>query len=105
VAVNVRVIAATNRHLEDEVKAGKFREDLFYRLQVMPIVLPALRERRGDVPRLANSYTNRNNSEFRKRVKGLTPDAQAMLEQYRWPGNVRELRNAIERAVLLADKD
>jgi two-component system response regulator AtoC len=105
IRVDVRVIAATNRNLEDEVRAGKFREDLFYRLQVMPIVLPALRERRGDVLLLANFYINRYNSEFRKRVKGLTPDAQAMLEQYRWPGNVRELRNAIERAMLLADKD
>ena len=97
--------ASTNRNLEEEVKTGKFREDLFYRLQVMPIVLPALRDRRGDVLLLANFYINRYNSEFRKRVKGLTPDAQALLEQYRWPGNVRELRNAIERAMLLADKD
>ncbi len=105
IRVDVRVIAATNRNLEEEVKTGKFREDLFYRLQVMPIVLPSLRERRGDVLLLANFYINRYNSEFRKRVKGLTPDAQAMLEQYRWPGNVRELRNAIERAMLLADKD
>ncbi len=105
IRVDVRVIAATNRNLEDEVKAGKFREDLFYRLQVMPIVLPSLRERRGDVLLLANFYINRYNSEFRKRVKGLTPEAQALLEQYRWPGNVRELRNAIERAMLLADKD
>jgi DNA-binding NtrC family response regulator len=105
IRVDVRVIAATNRNLEDEVKAGKFREDLFYRLQVMPILLPPLRERRGDVLQLANFYINRYNSEFRKRVKGLTADAQALLEQYRWPGNVRELRNAIERAMLLADKD
>jgi transcriptional regulator with PAS, ATPase and Fis domain len=105
IRVDVRVIAATNRNLEDEVKAGKFREDLFYRLQVMPVVLPPLRERRGDVLMLANWYINRYNSEFRKRVKGLTPDAAALLEQYRWPGNVRELRNAIERAMLLTDKD
>jgi two-component system, NtrC family, response regulator AtoC len=105
IRVDVRVVAATNRNLEDEVKAGKFREDLFYRLQVMPIVLPSLRERRGDVLLLANFYINRYNSEFRKRVKGLTAEAQALLEQYRWPGNVRELRNAIERAMLLADKD
>ncbi len=105
IRVDVRVVAATNRNLEDEVKAGKFREDLFYRLQVMPIVLPPLRERRGDVLLLANFYINRYNSEFRKRVKGLTTEAQATLEQYRWPGNVRELRNAIERAMLLADKD
>jgi DNA-binding NtrC family response regulator len=105
IRVDVRVIAATNRNLEDEVKAGKFREDLFYRLQVMPIVLPPLRDRRGDVLLLAGWYISRYNSEFRKRVKGLTAEAAAMLEQYRWPGNVRELRNAIERAMLLTDKD
>jgi transcriptional regulator with GAF, ATPase, and Fis domain len=105
IRVDVRVIAATNRNLEEEVKAGKFREDLFYRLQVMPIVLPALRERRGDVLLLADWYIKRYNAEFRKRVKGLTADAEALLTQYRWPGNVRELRNAIERAMLLTDKD
>jgi two-component system, NtrC family, response regulator AtoC len=105
IRVDVRVIAATNRNLEDEVKAGKFREDLFYRLQVMPVVLPPLRERRGDIPRLANYYIDRYNQEFRKRVRGLAAAAQALLEQYQWPGNVRELRNAIERAMLLADRD
>jgi len=105
IRVDVRVIAATNRNLEDEVKAGKFREDLFYRLQVMPILLPPLRERHGDVPLLAEWYVDRYNREFRKRVRGLTPEAMALLEQYRWPGNIRELRNAIERAMLLTDKD
>jgi transcriptional regulator with GAF, ATPase, and Fis domain len=100
----VRVIAATNRNLEDEVKAGKFREDLFYRLQVMPVVLPPLRERRGDIARLASYYIDRYNQEFRKRVRGLSPAAQSLLEQYQWPGNIRELRNAIERAMLLADR-
>ena len=105
VRVDVRVIAATNRNLEDEVKAGRFREDLFYRLQVMPILLPALRERRGDVLLLAQWYIDRYSGEFRKRVRGLTPEAAAVLEQYRWPGNVRELRNAIERAMLLTDRD
>ena len=105
VRVDVRVIAATNRNLEDEVKAGRFREDLFYRLQVMPIQLPPLRERRGDIMLLAEFYIDRYNREFRKRVRGLTPDAVALLEQHRWPGNVRELRNAIERAMLLTDKE
>ena len=103
VRVDVRVIAATNRDLEEEVKTGKFREDLFYRLQVMPILLPPLRERRGDVPRLAAYYLDRYNREFRKRVRGLSPAASVLLEQYQWPGNIRELRNAIERAMLLAD--
>ena len=101
--VDVRVIAATNRHLEDEVKAGKFREDLFYRLQVMPIPLPPLRERRGDIPLLANFYVDRFNTEFRKRVRGLSPAALEVLEQYGWPGNVREMRNAIERGMLLVE--
>jgi two-component system, NtrC family, response regulator AtoC len=103
--VDVRVIAATNRNLEDQVAAGRFREDLFYRLQVMPVMLPALRERKGDIPLLADYYIDRYNGEFRKRVRGVTPEARAQLEQYRWPGNVRELRNAIERAMLLIDRD
>jgi transcriptional regulator with PAS, ATPase and Fis domain len=103
IRVDVRVIAATNRDLEEQVQAGKFREDLFYRLQVMPVVLPALRERRGDIALLVEYYTERYNREFRKRVRGLLPEARTLLEQYRWPGNVRELRNAIERAMLLAD--
>ena len=101
--VDVRVIAATNRNLEDEVKAGKFREDLFYRLQVMPIGLPALRERKGDVPLLANYYVDKFNREFRKRVRGLSTAAIDVLQQYGWPGNVRELKNAIERAMLLVE--
>jgi two-component system, NtrC family, response regulator AtoC len=103
IRVDVRVVAATNRDLEDEVKAGKFRDDLFYRLQVMPVRLPPLRERVGDIRLLVAHYVDRYNREFRKHVRGLQPSAQALLEQYRWPGNVRELRNAIERAMLLAD--
>jgi transcriptional regulator with PAS, ATPase and Fis domain len=105
IRVDVRVVAATHRNLEEEVKAGKFREDLFYRLQVMPVMLPALRERRGDIPMLVKYYVDRYNSEFRKRVRGVGPEALVLLEQYRWPGNVRELRNAIERAMLLTDRD
>jgi DNA-binding NtrC family response regulator len=105
IRVDVRVIAATNRDLEEQVKAGKFREDLFYRLQVMPVHLPPLRERRGDIPILAGYFIDRFNREFRKRVRGLRPATVTMLEQYQWPGNIRELRNAIERAMLLADGD
>ena len=105
IRVDVRVVAATNRDLDAEVRAGKFREDLFYRLQVMPVVLPPLRERREDIPLLVAHYVDRYNREFRKRVKGLTPPAWPLVEQYRWPGNVRELRNAIERAMLLADAE
>ena len=103
--VDVRVIAATNRDLEQEVKAGRFRDDLFYRLQVMPIALPALRERVGDIRLLAEYYIDRYNREFRKRIKGLTPEATELLEHYRWPGNIRELRNTIERGMLLATRD
>jgi DNA-binding NtrC family response regulator len=105
IRVDVRVIAATNRNLEADVHAGKFREDLFYRLQVMPIALPPLRERAGDIPRLVSYYIDRYNREFRKRVRGATGEALAMLEHYRWPGNIRELRNAIERAMLLMDRE
>jgi DNA-binding NtrC family response regulator len=103
--VDVRVIAATNRDLDQTVKEGKFREDLFYRLQVMPIVLPALRDRRGDIPLLANYYVDMFNREFKKRVRGFTPAALGVLEAHRWPGNIRELRNAIERAMLLTDRE
>jgi len=105
IRVDVRVVAATNRDLEREVKAGKFREDLFYRLQVMPIALPSVRERRGDVTLLARYFIDQFNREFRKRVRGLSPAAATLLEQYKWPGNVRELRNAIERAMLLSDRE
>ena len=105
IRVDVRVIAATNRNLDAEVGAGKFREDLFYRLQVMPIMLPPLRDRGGDIPLLANYYIDRYNREFRKHVRGATPEAMAQLERYRWPGNIRELRNGIERAMLLMDRN
>jgi len=105
IRVDVRVVAATNRNLEEEVKGGKFREDLFYRLQVMPISLPPLRERKPDIPLLIRYYIDRYNGEFRKRVRGVTDDAAGLLENYRWPGNVRELRNAIERAMLLVDRE
>ncbi len=103
VRVDVRVIAATHRNLEQLVQEGKFREDLFYRLQVMPIVLPALRERRGDIPLLVNYYVDRFNREFKKKVAHVTAAAMKLLEDYAWPGNIRELRNAIERAMLLID--
>jgi DNA-binding NtrC family response regulator len=105
IRVDVRVVAATNRSLEDEVKAGKFREDLFYRLQVMPITLPPLRERKGDVPLLAAFFIDHYNREFRKRIRGLTPAAVALVDKHTWPGNIRELRNTIERAMLLTNGD
>ncbi len=98
----VRVVAATTGDLKDKVSAGGFREDLYYRLQMMPIVIPPLRERRGDIPLLAGFYIDLFNRELRKKVRGASADALDVLERCRWPGNVRELRNAIERAVLLA---
>ncbi len=103
--VDVRVIAATNRNLKEAVQLGKFREDLFYRLQVLAIHMPPLRERASDIPLLANAYVDMFNREFRKSVRSISPSALNVLEHYSWPGNVRELRNAVERAMLLADHD
>jgi two-component system, NtrC family, response regulator AtoC len=105
IRVDVRVIAATNRTLEDEVKKGRFREDLYYRLNVLPIVLPALRSRAEDIPMLVHYFVDSYNAEFRKRIAGLTDDAMRTLQTYGWPGNIRELRNAVERAMLLAEGD
>ena len=103
IRVDVRVIAATNRRLEDEVQQGRFRDDLYYRLNVLPIALPPLRERVKDLPLLLNYYVDLFNTEFRKRVQGIAPDAMTRLQAYGWPGNVRELRNAVERAMLLGE--
>jgi len=105
IRVDVRVIAATNRNLEDDVKKGRFREDLYYRLNVLPIVLPPLRTRVDDVPSLVHYFVDAYNKEFRKRVRGVTGDAMRRLTTYGWPGNIRELRNAVERAMLLVEGD
>jgi DNA-binding NtrC family response regulator len=105
VRVDVRVIAATNRDLEEAVRTGSFREDLYYRLNVMQIMLPSLREHPGDIPLLVNYYVDVFNREFRKNIRGVTSEAMDLLKAYRWPGNIRELRNAVERAMLLADGD
>ena len=105
VRVDLRVIAATNRDLAADVKAGRFRQDLFYRLAVLPIELPPLRARIGDVPRLLTFFVGRFNEEFRKRIRGVSPDAVQALVDYSWPGNVRELKNAVERAMLLTERD
>lgn len=101
IQVDVRIVAATNRDLEDEVAEGRFREDLFYRLNVMPLNVPPLRERLDDIPLLADFFLKRYAEKNRKSVKGFTPLAMDMLLKYDWPGNVRELENAIERAVIL----
>jgi DNA-binding NtrC family response regulator len=103
--VDVRVVAATNRHLQDEVKQGKFREDLYYRLNVLPIPLPALRSRADDIPLLVTFYMDAYGTEFKRRVRGISPEAMALLQRHGWPGNIRELRNAVERAMLLAEGD
>ncbi len=103
IRVDVRVIAATNRKLEEEVRAGRFREDLFYRLNVLPIVLPPLRDRAEDVPLLVDFYIDSYNTEFKKKVRGVAPEAMKRLQTYGWPGNIRELRNTVERAMLLSE--
>jgi Nif-specific regulatory protein len=99
----VRIITATNRHLADEVAAGRFREDLYYRLGVFPIRLPTLRERREDVPALVEHLIARLSRQVGKPVLGATAEAIDALERYPFPGNVRELENEIERAILLAE--
>jgi DNA-binding NtrC family response regulator len=103
IKIDVRVIAATNTNLKDAVSRGTFREDLYYRLNVVPIVVPPLRERAQDVPLLAEHFLRRDTRDFNKRIEGLSPEAVAALQAYRWPGNVRELENVIERCVVLAE--
>jgi two-component system response regulator HydG len=100
--VDVRIIAATNRELEKDVAEGRFREDLFYRLNVMPLNVPPLKERREDIPLLAQHFLKTFAEKNRKTIKGFVPLAMDMLVNHDWPGNVRELKNAIERAVILA---
>jgi len=101
--VDVRVVAATNRNLEEEVAKGRFRSDLFYRLNVLPIAMPPLRGHTEDIPLLVEYFIDGFNAEFRKRVLGATPAVYTALQRYGWPGNVRELRNVVERAMLLSD--
>jgi two-component system, NtrC family, response regulator AtoC len=103
IKVDVRVVAATNRNLEEQVRTGHFREDLYYRLNVLPIVLPALRTHLEDVPALVSFYVDLFNREFRKSIRGASPEALRGLRAYGWPGNIREVRNAVERAMLLTE--
>ena len=103
IKVDVRIVAATNVDLKEAVARDRFREDLYYRLNVLPIELPPLRARPGDIPLLVNYYVDTYNREFRKRVRGVEPSAMDALKTYGWPGNVRELRNIVERAMLLAE--
>jgi transcriptional regulator with GAF, ATPase, and Fis domain len=101
ITADVRVIAATNRDLEKDIAEGRFRRDLFFRLRVLEIIVPALRKRPEDIPLLADSFLQRFNSETGRKIKGFTNEAQAKLLSYQWPGNVRELKNVVERAVVL----
>lgn len=103
--IDVRIVAATHRDLMAETKAGRFREDLFYRLNVLPIHLPPLRERREDIPLLIDHFLARNNARFRSNIVGIDSEARRLLFEYSWPGNVRELENTIERAMVLAEGD
>ncbi|MBI4247069.1 MAG: sigma-54-dependent Fis family transcriptional regulator, partial [Candidatus Rokubacteria bacterium] len=103
--VDVRVIAATNRNLEQEMNAGRFRQDLFYRLNVIRIELPSLRERREDLPALVTHFIRRFNKRFRRDVRGISPDALQALAAYDFPGNVRELENLIERAFAMGTRE
>src|SRR5690606_17455382 len=103
IKVDVRIIAATNRNLEEEVKAGRFRSDLYYRLNVFPITLPPLRERIVDIEPLAEFFLGRYSLQSGKAVTGIAPKAMAKLKAYHWPGNIRELEHLIERSVLLAE--
>jgi len=103
IRVDVRIVSATNRDLSQAVKEGRFREDLYYRLNVFPIEAPALRERKDDVPALVDAFVRRFNVEEGKSVVGASPEAMAYLTAYDWPGNVRQLENAVYRAIVLAD--
>jgi Nif-specific regulatory protein len=102
---NVRLITATNKDLEKAVEEGSFREDLYYRLNVFPIYLPPLRERRTDIMLLADFFLQKYNEENNKQIRRISTPAIDLLVQYHWPGNVRELQNCIERAVLICDED
>lgn len=103
--LDVRVLAATAKNLEEEVEKGAFRQDLFYRLNVLPIRLPSLRERSEDIPLLATRFIERFNQTSERKIQGISPEGLSLLLQHEWPGNVRELENAIERAAILTEQD
>jgi two-component system nitrogen regulation response regulator NtrX len=103
--VDVRVLAATNKDLPGEIRAGRFREDLYFRLNVIPIFVPPLRDRESDIPRLADHFIREFAREYGRRAKTFDPSALAVLTSYRWPGNVRELRNTIERLMIMVPGD
>ncbi|MFM8703627.1 MAG: helix-turn-helix domain-containing protein, partial [Planctomycetia bacterium] len=102
---DVRVVAATNRHLEEAVAGGGFRRDLYFRLKVVEILVPPLRKRPDDIPLLASHFLERFAAETGRRVKGFTPEAIDAMQGYHWPGNIRELRNGVARAVVLSQDE
>ena len=104
-SIDVRVLAATNRNLEEEVKAGRFREDLFYRLNVAAVTVPSLRDRKEDIPLLAYSFLKEFAAKFGKNIKGIDYEASKFIQDYHWKGNIRELRNVMERIILLLEED
>ncbi|MFO0755292.1 MAG: sigma-54 dependent transcriptional regulator [Byssovorax sp.] len=105
IKVDVRILAATHRDLAAETKAGRFREDLYYRINVLPIAIPPLRERREDIPILLDHFLARNNARFGTQIRGVDAEARRLLLEYAWPGNVRELENTIERAMVLTEHE
>jgi DNA-binding NtrC family response regulator len=105
VKVNIRLVSATNRNMIEMVKAGQFREDLYYRLNVFPIMVPPLRDRKDDIEALANHFIVRLSAEEGRKIRSITPQALAMLKAYAWPGNVRQLENTIFRAIVLCESD
>jgi formate hydrogenlyase transcriptional activator len=102
IRVNVRIIAASNRDLDKAIQEGRFRADLYYRLNVLPIVLPPLRQRRSDIPLLTSFFVERYSRQLGKQISGVAQDTMEILSRYEWPGNIRELQNVIERAVVLS---
>jgi len=105
IKLDIRLVAATNRNLEEEVRAGRFRQDLYYRLNVVTLKTPALRDRPSDIVPLAMHFAARFGQQCGRRIAGISPEAQAYLSHYEWPGNIRELENAMERAVVLGADD
>jgi len=105
IPIDIRLVAATNRNLRSLVAEGAFRDDLFFRLNIIPVELPPLRERKGDLPVLIRHFLRKFSAEIGKDIRGIAPDAYALLDEYDFPGNVRELENIIERAVVLAEGD
>src|SRR5688572_22414626 len=101
--VDVRLVAATNRDLHREVETGAFRKDLYYRLNVVPIVLPPLRDRKSDIPQLVRHFVEKYNKRLNKKIEGVADDALAVLQSWPWPGNIRELENMMERVIVFAD--